>query len=916
MSLASRILASLSVRQQDRRATWVGSVTLFSVIAGHSVLETARDTLFLRSLPVQRLPLAYLAIALLTFPLSRLNSRALARLQRRGMLSATLIVAALATAGMYFLLDRSQHYAPFWLYVWTGLVATTLVVQFWILLGDVLDVSQARRVFSLIASGGALGAAAGSLLARVALSSVSARGLLLLGAALFGLAALFPWGFAKARVSDHAPVKPPPADALSVREIWKASYTRRVLLLAILAPIALTVSDYLFKSSVAAHVKPADLGRFFSGFYALVGVAAFVFQLALAPFILRVMGVGYALFVLPLLMLCATGAFALGPALASAMVLKGVDGTLRHSVHRGATEILYLPFDTPTRERLRSLAGSVCDRGGQALASLATLLMIYVGAGPRWLAAGLVALIGVWSVSLIGLRREYADRFRQRLRAGSIETRSQVPALDLESLEALLHALGSSDDGEVSAALEMFERYGRATLVSPLILYHPSPQIVLKALENFGAAPRSEVQAILPRLFAHPDARIRAAAIQLCSDEDLAMPRLLALSNSEAPEVRAAALSRLVGSGRPMGQAVRQQLEALFEEGPNERLALARIAVHLPPELSRLVQRLTECNERQVVVETARSLAQAPRIDHVDALLKALRFHEARRATRRALVEIGAPAFERLARELASSELSLAFRLHIPRSISPFATQAALDVLVTHLGLETNGRLVYKCLRAIGRMRTDVPDLSIDPAVLTQSLRSALVRTADLLRFRLRLERFANDQASIDPRPVDLLTRLLAELHRESLEHVFRLLHIASPETEFELIYDGFSNNDPTTRVASRELLDQVVQGGLKEAVLALTDDTSPAHQLVAAAKALALDDDVDPSTPDECIHGEVLFADLLREPDVAVRTLSAAVVQAARSAGVGMLDALYDQAVNESARVTLPELEVATDAR
>ena len=38
-------------------------MTLFALIASHSILETARDALFLAKVPVTRLPWVFLAIA-------------------------------------------------------------------------------------------------------------------------------------------------------------------------------------------------------------------------------------------------------------------------------------------------------------------------------------------------------------------------------------------------------------------------------------------------------------------------------------------------------------------------------------------------------------------------------------------------------------------------------------------------------------------------------------------------------------------------------------------------------------------------------------------------------------------------------------------------------------------------------------
>ena len=76
MSLGGR------ARGAERGAAIAAFVTLGLVLAGHAVLETARDALFLRSLPASQLPWVYLIVAVLTFAIAGFES-ALARRSRR-----------------------------------------------------------------------------------------------------------------------------------------------------------------------------------------------------------------------------------------------------------------------------------------------------------------------------------------------------------------------------------------------------------------------------------------------------------------------------------------------------------------------------------------------------------------------------------------------------------------------------------------------------------------------------------------------------------------------------------------------------------------------------------------------------------------------------------------------------------------
>ena len=89
-------------------------------------------------------------------------------------------------------------------YVWTGLFATVAVVQFWLLLGDVLDSTQAKRVFAFIGAGGLVGAVLGSGLASAVLLELPAQALLVAASLLFVVASFVPFLFSRVRRQERA----------------------------------------------------------------------------------------------------------------------------------------------------------------------------------------------------------------------------------------------------------------------------------------------------------------------------------------------------------------------------------------------------------------------------------------------------------------------------------------------------------------------------------------------------------------------------------------------------------------------------------------------------------------------------------------------------------------------------------------
>jgi ATP/ADP translocase len=78
-------------------------------------------------------------------------------------------------------------------------------------------------------------------------------------------------------------------------------YLRQLLILVLLATIAVTGVDYVFKTVVATQVPSARLGDFFARYYALVNGLALIVQIVLAPRLLRNAGINRTLLLMPVL---------------------------------------------------------------------------------------------------------------------------------------------------------------------------------------------------------------------------------------------------------------------------------------------------------------------------------------------------------------------------------------------------------------------------------------------------------------------------------------------------------------------------------------------------------------------------------------------------------------------------------------
>jgi hypothetical protein len=238
-----------------------------------------------------------------------------------------------------------------------------------------------------------------------------------------------------------------------------------------------------------------------------------------------------------------------------------------------------------------------------------------------------------------------------------------------------------------------------------------------------------------------------------------------------------------------------------------------------------------------VQVAVARSIGALREESFLPVLLEQLRREAVRPVARRAFREFGPAGLEFLEAALADTTLPQEVRRHIPRAIAGFPARDAVAVLQRHLLQEQDGMVRFRILRALGRVATRHPGVSLDDALLAAAAGRTVGALCRLEHWRDVLER----GGAVEPRRITPGHQMLAALLRDKVENaeerLFRLLDLLYRREDFHRIYRGLRSADRRVEASSRELLENVVRPPLKAAVLALVDDASgPARRESTAA--------------------------------------------------------------------------------
>ncbi|MEA2750227.1 MAG: antiporter, family [Myxococcales bacterium] len=851
--MARWIARFFDLREGEARPVVQSFLVLFLLIGAHTTLETARDALFLTKLPPKELNLVYIALAGLSFVVAALSTRLALRFGRRNALIGTLGVAAVTTVLLHSMTPTPRVVMA--LYVFSGLVGAVLSPQFWLLAAQMFTSAQGRRLFGPIASGGVVGGVVGAGTAAVLLTYHSVASLLLVAAFAFIGTALLLTTLAlpgdddelstRFDLADKAPAAAPSLALSQQPFVW------RVALLVGLSTAAVLTVDFLFKSTAAASIPPARLGEFFARYYAVMNGVSLVVQLLVAGRIVRRLGVAGATGVMPsLLVLGGIASFLTGGALLPVLAMRMVDGGLRYSLNRVATELLYLPMPTKVRERAKGLIDTVLSRSVQAVT--AAVLFGLGSAGllsPRALAGIVFALCLSWTAVAGSLRRPYLDLFRRALSRGTLDLGVENTEIDVNAAEALVEAMASPEPVVVIAALDVLEQRNRGKLIPALILYHDAESVLYRALDIFGTSDRSDWVPLGERLLSHPSEGIRIAAVRALAKHGVASA-LVRTTNDASATVQAYAAFHLALADEDQDLVTHPRLAPILgergEAGDAKRaVLLVAIADAADPRATSLVlaiahsPKFTHSEKNMTLLARAMKALHDPR--YIPFCVALLAKRPAREAIRQALVAMGDEALAALEAAATDPATERRVRTHVPRTIADFRTQRAYDFLMTRLHEERDGLVRYKVLRGLGHVVAS-SDVKVDRRRVEKEARRNLVEYLRLTALRVAMEsESAANQGPEDHSPLEqLLVILLTDKQAQALERAFRLLKIAHRREDIHRVHTAARSNDRRARSNAGEFLDTLLSGAgqreLRELFRLVVDDLEPVVRVRRAA--------------------------------------------------------------------------------
>lgn len=426
----TRLLTSaIGVRPAEARAVVLSGAYFFFVLSAYYVIRPIREEMAVAS-GVENIPWLFTGTLAGTLLVHPLFTTAVSRWPRRRFVS-TAYRFAMANLALFFVLMKTlPDEATVWVgrvfFIWLAVFNLFVISIFWSFMTDIFRDGQSRRLFGLVSAGGGLGAIAGSAVTAFLATKVGPINLLWFSIVLIECAV---WcvgrldGISMARPNDsRADSAAETADQIIGGSAWDGikRLSGSPYLLGISAFMLLFTVGSTFLYQIQAEivsttfVGSAERTAVFARLDLAVNILSLFAQILVTGRLLKWLGVGITLALLPLISAIGFAALGTAPVLAVFVVFQVVRRAGDYAVARPTREVLYTVLSRSEKYKAKNFNDTFVYRTGDQVGAWSFAGLSMLGLGTSAVALVMVPVSVAWLLVALWLGRQ-----RRALAGGS-----------------------------------------------------------------------------------------------------------------------------------------------------------------------------------------------------------------------------------------------------------------------------------------------------------------------------------------------------------------------------------------------------------------------------------------------------------------------------------------------------------------
>jgi len=417
------------VRHGEAISALLLALNIFLILTAYYVLKPVREALILAGGGAEIKSYAAAGQALLLLAAVPFYGWLASRVPRRVLINGVTLFFA-GCLLVFYALAQMQVPIGVVFFLWVGIFNLMVPAQFWAFANDLYTPEAGKRLFVIVAFGASLGAVAGSFLDAELIAPLGVYQLMLVAAGILALSLLITNGVdrverrrstpavaTRAEVSEDEPLREGDAFAL----VFRSRYLLLIALLMLVLNWVNTTGEYILGRTVLSAAERAIaqgtapglsteeyVGEFYAQFFTVVNLAGLLLQLFVVSRVLKYLGVGVAIMILPIIALGGYLIAAFYPVLSMVRWAKTAENATDYSVQNTVRQVLFLPTTREQKYKAKQAIDTFFVRAGDVLSA------VLVYAGTTWLALSTqgfalvnVVLVVVWLGIALLIGRHY-----------------------------------------------------------------------------------------------------------------------------------------------------------------------------------------------------------------------------------------------------------------------------------------------------------------------------------------------------------------------------------------------------------------------------------------------------------------------------------------------------------------------------
>ncbi len=404
--LATRVLSGATeIREDESRSVAAAAGLFFLVLTVVMLLRPVREALALAH-GIENVRGLFLCTVAATVLLAPVFGILVSLVSRRKFLAVSFRVCGLMLVGfslaLTWLPDSQQRGVGAVYYVFHSVFNLFVVSLFWGFMADLFRPAQSKRLFPAIALGGTLGAVTGSLVTGQFACQIGNARLFLLAAVLLEGAVWTARLVARSRPDGESTAERRPIGGHALAGL--TALVRSPYLLGIAAMIVLTAvaSTFLYFTELriveATTTSVEERTALFANINVWAQFATLLAQAFVAGRVVRILGVGVALALLPAVAVIGLAVLATWPTLIVLIATVALFKAVHRGVTRPARETLFTVVPREQKYKAKSVTDTFAFRLGDASGAQLERLLMCWGIGAAGLATAVLPIAAVWTV--------------------------------------------------------------------------------------------------------------------------------------------------------------------------------------------------------------------------------------------------------------------------------------------------------------------------------------------------------------------------------------------------------------------------------------------------------------------------------------------------------------------------------------